>query len=160
MARPYPRTVSKTWWLKRWPYRIFMLRELSAVFVAAYVVLLLVLVTKVHDGASAFEGYLDTLQSPGLIGFHVVALLFVMLHAITWFQGGAQRAPDPPRRGASAASSDHRCQLRWLAGGERCGCRHLPALSAEGLLCADQTNRSSGRCSPLAAWWRRCWCRS
>ena len=112
MARPYPRTVSKTWWLKRWPYRIFMLRELSAVFVAAYVVLLLVLVTKVHDGASAFEGYLDTLQSPGLIGFHVVALLFVMLHAITWFQAvpkglpirrGEERVPPAAIIGASYA---------------------------------------------------------
>ncbi len=93
MARPYPRSVSNTWWLKRWPYRIFMLRELSAVFLAAYVVLLLVLVTKVHDGAAAFEGYLDFLQSPVLIAFHVVALLFVMLHAITWFQAVPKGLP-------------------------------------------------------------------
>ena len=93
MARPYPRTVSNTWWLKRWPYRIFMLRELSAVFVAAYVVLLLLLVTKVHDGAAAFEGYLDFLQSPLLIAFHVVALLFVMLHVITWFQAVPKGLP-------------------------------------------------------------------
>ena len=61
--------------------------------VAAYVVLLLVLVTKVHDGASAFEGYLDFLQSPVLIAFHVVALLFVMLHAITWFQAVPKGLP-------------------------------------------------------------------
>ncbi len=110
MARPYPRTVSNTWWLKRWPYRIFMLRELSAVFVAAYVVLLLVLVTKVHDGASAFEGYLDFLQSPVLIAFHVVALLFVMLHGVTWFQAvpkglplrrGEERVPPALMIGAS-----------------------------------------------------------
>ncbi len=112
MARPYPRTVSNTGWLKRWPYRIFMLRELSAVFVAAYVVLLLVLVTKVHDGASAFERYLDFLQSPVLIAFHVVALLFVMLHAITWFQAvpkglplrrGEERVPPAAIIGASYA---------------------------------------------------------
>ncbi len=112
MARPYPRTVSNTWWLKRWPYRIFMLRELSAVFVAAYVVLLLLLVTKVHDGASAFEGYLDFLQSPVLIAFHVVALLFVMLHDFTWFQAvpkglpirrGEERVPPAAIIGASYA---------------------------------------------------------
>ncbi len=112
MARPYPRTVSYTWWLKRWPYRIFMLRELSAVFVAAYVVLLLVLVMKVHDGAAAFQDYLDFLQSPVLIAFHVVALLFVILHAITWFQAvpkglplrrGEERVPPALMIGASYA---------------------------------------------------------
>ncbi len=116
MANPYPRTVSRTWWLKRWPYRIFMLREMSAVFVAAYVVLLLVLVTKVHDGAAAFEGYLDFLQSPLLIAFHVVALLFVMLHVITWFQAvpkglplrrGEERVPPVLMIGAS--------YVGWLA---------------------------------------------
>jgi len=93
MARPYPRTVSNIWWLKRWPYRIFMLRELSSVFLAAYVVLLLVLVTKVHDGAKEFAGYLDFLQSPVLIAFHVVALLFVLLHTVTWFQAVPKGLP-------------------------------------------------------------------
>lgn len=110
MARPFPRTVSKTWWLDRWPYRIFMLRELSAVFVAAYVVLLLVLVMKVHDGAVAFEDYLDVLQSPLLIAFHLVAFLFALLHTITWFQAvpkglplrrGEERVPPQLLIGAS-----------------------------------------------------------
>lgn len=93
MARPYPRIVSNTWWLKRWPYRIFMLRELSAVLLAAYVVLLLVLVTKVHDGVAAFQDYRDLLQSPVLIAFHVVALLFALLHTVTWFQAVPKGLP-------------------------------------------------------------------
>ncbi len=93
MGRPYPRRVSNTWWLERWPYRIFMLRELSAVFTAVYVVLLLVLATKVHDGAVAFEDYLDVLQSPVLIAFHGVALLFALLHSVTWFQASASALP-------------------------------------------------------------------
>jgi fumarate reductase subunit C len=97
MAKPYPRAVSNTWWLKRWPYRIFILRELSALFLAAYVVLLLVLVSKVHDGAKAFEDYLNVLQSPLLIAFHVVALLFMLLHTVTFFQ--AMPKGLPMRRG-------------------------------------------------------------
>jgi fumarate reductase subunit C len=110
MARPYPRTVSNIWWLKRWPYRIFMLRELSSVFLAAYVVLLLVLVTKVQDGAKEFADYLDVLQSPVLIAFHAVALLFVLLHTVTWFQAvpkglplrlGEERVPPALMIGAS-----------------------------------------------------------
>ena len=93
MARPYPRAVSNLWWLKRWPYRIFMLRELSAVFASAYVVSLLVLVMKVHDGAEAFQDYLDVLQSQVLIAFHVIALLFALLHTVTWFQAVPKALP-------------------------------------------------------------------
>jgi fumarate reductase subunit C len=81
----YPRQQSNTWYLKRWPYRIFMLREFSAVFLALYMVLLLVLVMKVHDGRSAFENFADTLQSPWFIGLNTIALLFALLHTVTWF---------------------------------------------------------------------------
>jgi fumarate reductase subunit C len=94
---PYPRQRSNTWFLKRWPYRIFMLRELSAVFLAAYTVLLILLVAKVHDGGRAFEDYADTLQSPALIVFNVIALLFSLLHTVTWFQ--AVPTALPLRRG-------------------------------------------------------------
>src|SRR5437016_2002002 len=83
---PAPRQYSNTWFLKRWPYRIYMLRELSAVFLAVYTALMILLVAKVHDGANAFRVYVDTLQSPGLVLFAVVALLFALLHSVTWFR--------------------------------------------------------------------------
>jgi fumarate reductase subunit C len=82
----YPRQASNTWFMTRWPYRIFMLRELSGLFLAGYTVLLLVLVAKVHDGPAAFNSFRDTLRSPGLIIFSCVALLFALLHTVTWFQ--------------------------------------------------------------------------
>lgn len=90
MARPYPRHHSRTWFLARWPYRIFMLRELSVVFMATYMVLLLVLVQRVHDGPTEFEDYLDVLQSPVLIVFHAIAIAFAVLHSVTWFQAVPQ----------------------------------------------------------------------
>lgn len=83
---PYPRQRSATWFLKRWPYARFMLCELSALFLAGYTVLLVVLVAKVHDGERAFADYADTLSSPGLIVFHVVALAFALLHTVTWIR--------------------------------------------------------------------------
>ena len=86
MAKPYPRQHSNTWFLKRWPYRLFMLRELSAVFLAVYVVLMLILVSKVYDGEVAYEHYRDFLQSPLVICFHLVTLAFALLHTATWFQ--------------------------------------------------------------------------
>lgn len=86
MAGPLPRTHSNAWWLKRRTYFVFMMREWSALFVAVYAVLLLVLVSKVQDGAAPFADYVDdVLQSPLMIVFHVVALLFALLHTVTWF---------------------------------------------------------------------------
>lgn len=81
----YPRQQSKVWYLKRWPYRLFILREFSAVFLAFYMVLLLVLVMKVHDGRGSFEAFADTLESPWLLAVNTVALLFALLHTFTWF---------------------------------------------------------------------------
>jgi fumarate reductase subunit C len=72
--------------MTRRPYRIFMLRELSGVFLAGYTILLLVLVMNVHDGPAAFANFRDTLRSPALIVFNALALLFALLHSVTWFQ--------------------------------------------------------------------------
>ena len=81
-----PRIHSQTTWFGRWPYRIFVLRELSAVFLAIYMVLFLLLVQKVHDGPQAAGDYIDFLQNPIVIAFHVIALAFAILHTVTWFQ--------------------------------------------------------------------------
>lgn len=102
VVSPYPRQHSNTWFLKRWPYRIFMLRELSSVFLAAYVVVLLVLVSNVHDGHTAFTGMQQTLKSPGLLAFNSVALLFALLHSVTWFQAVPKALP--LRRGEKQVS--------------------------------------------------------
>jgi fumarate reductase subunit C len=70
-----------------------MLRELSAVFVAAYVVLLLVLVTQVHNGQHALRAFENTLKSPGLLIFTSIALIFALLHTVTWFQAVPKALP-------------------------------------------------------------------
>lgn len=93
VAGPYPRQHSRAWFVKRWPYRLFMLRELSSVFLAAYVVVLLLLVSKVHDGRQAFSGIQQTLRSPGMLVFNSVVLLFALLHSVTWFQAVPKALP-------------------------------------------------------------------
>jgi fumarate reductase subunit C len=80
-----------------------MLRELSAIFLAGYTILLVVLVMKVHDGTNAFRDYAHTLRSPALIAVNIVALLFALLHSVTWFQ--ATPTALPPRHGEGRASS-------------------------------------------------------
>jgi len=83
--KAYVRPMRATWWMQRWPYFIFMLRELSSVFVAAYLVLLLVMIHRVSQGPEAYISFLRSLRSPAAIFFHIVALAFALLHTITWF---------------------------------------------------------------------------
>jgi fumarate reductase subunit C len=74
-----------TWWLKRTPYLLFMLREFTAVFVGAYVALFLVMIRRLNEGQAAYDAFLASLRSPLAILFHVVALAFALFHTITWF---------------------------------------------------------------------------
>ena len=93
MAQPLPRKKSNIWWNRSGPYRIFLLRELSAVFIAIYMILLLVLVQQVRDGADSFQDYLSVLQTPILLVLHVVVLSFALLHTVTWFQAVPKGLP-------------------------------------------------------------------
>jgi fumarate reductase subunit C len=77
--------LSTYWWLGKWPYVKFILRELSSVFVAWFVVYLLLLVRAVAGGADAYRGFLAFAEHPVVLGINIVALLFIVFHAFTWF---------------------------------------------------------------------------
>ena len=62
-----------------------MLRELSSVFVAWFVVYLLLLVNAVHAGNDSYQSFLQWSGRPWVLLLNIVALAFVLLHAITWF---------------------------------------------------------------------------
>ena len=81
----YHRPVSNTWWLKRKSYILFMIRELTSVFVAGYCIFLLVLVYKLTQGADAYGNFMAALQSPISVALHLITLIFVLYHTITWF---------------------------------------------------------------------------
>ena len=85
MSGPYLRKMPWTWWLKRPNYTKFMIREITAVFVALYLVCLLLFVMRLPEGAATMDAHFEALKSPGWITFHVVALLFSLYHTITWF---------------------------------------------------------------------------
>jgi len=82
---PYRRTMPMTWWLRNRAYFLFMMRELTSVLIAVYLVLLLVMVRRLGQGREAYEAYLQFLSTPGMLVFHIVALGFALFHAITWF---------------------------------------------------------------------------
>jgi len=79
----YPK-LPPTWWLRRPAYFRFMLRELSSVFIAIFLVVLLVQLHQLARGPEAYAAFLETLRSPGWIVFHVVALAFALYHSVTW----------------------------------------------------------------------------
>ncbi|MCI0453475.1 MAG: fumarate reductase subunit C [Candidatus Dadabacteria bacterium] len=83
--KPYHRHVANTWWLKRLPYFLFIVRELTSVFVAAYSVFLLFVIYKIGQGPEAYEGVIELLKSPVVIILHVIVLGFAVYHSITWF---------------------------------------------------------------------------
>jgi fumarate reductase subunit C len=79
-----PRT-STYWWVKRGSYFAFILRELSSVFIAWFVVYFLLLVRAVGQGENSYQQFLDWSASPGILLLNLVSLFFVVFHAITWF---------------------------------------------------------------------------
>jgi fumarate reductase subunit C len=81
----YRPPVSKLWWLRRRSYMLFVLRELSSVFTAWFAVFLLLFVRAVGDDKAAYERFLDWAANPFVVALNVVAVAFVGLHAITWF---------------------------------------------------------------------------
>lgn len=83
-ARYYRRPMPLLWWTRRRSYTIFLLRELSSLFVGLFVVELLLLVGAVVRGPAAYEDLLDTMAHPAMIVLNVVALAFLLLHTITF----------------------------------------------------------------------------
>jgi fumarate reductase subunit C len=83
--RFYRRPMSIWWWTRKRTYFVFVMRELSSVFIAWFVVYLLLLLRAVGDGATAYRDFLDWASSSWVVGLNVVALLFVALHVVTWF---------------------------------------------------------------------------
>lgn len=83
--RWYRPHVSVYWWLGQWQYLKFILRELSSVFVAVFVVITLLQLRALHNGPVAYARFEHWLQTPAAIALNLVSLFFVLLHTITWF---------------------------------------------------------------------------
>ncbi len=101
--RWYRRRVSVYWWLGEWHYLKFILREISSVFVAVFVIETLLLIHAVRQGSVAYEHYLQCMGNPAILLLNVISLFFVVFHTITWFnlapsampvRLGGKRVPD------------------------------------------------------------------
>ncbi|MGW0735347.1 hypothetical protein [Streptomyces sp. NPDC002851] len=90
-SQMYVRPVPTLWWLRRRAYLVFVLRELSSVFIAWFVVYLLLLAGAVAGGPAEYERFQEWSGHWWVVLVNVIALLFVLLHTVTWF-GLAPRA--------------------------------------------------------------------
>ena len=111
--RWYRPRMSVYWWLRSGPYRVFMLREVSCIFVAWFVVYLLLLVNAVTQGDESYQQFLSWSASGGMVLLNIVTLLFVVFHAVTWFnlapqamavRVGGKRVPDVLISGSNHAA--------------------------------------------------------
>ena len=86
-AKPkqYIRPMPVGWWLHNRQLVLFMVREITAVFVALYALFLICVLERAGGGRDAFHHFFQALKSPGMIVFHLVTLAFVAYHSITWF---------------------------------------------------------------------------
>jgi succinate dehydrogenase subunit C len=101
--RWYRPHVSVYWWLGEWHYLKFILRELSSVFVAIFVIEALFMLNALHDGPEAYAHFQQCMRNPLVIVLNLVSFLFVVFHTITWFnlapsampvRFGGKRLPD------------------------------------------------------------------
>jgi fumarate reductase subunit C len=83
--RWYRPRVSTWWWLGSWPYTRFILREISSVFVAYFVALILLQLYFIEQGPGAYDSFQQFMKEPVLVFFNWIAFAFILYHSITWF---------------------------------------------------------------------------
>jgi len=83
--RWYRRRMSVWWWLKNRAYSMFVLRELTSVFVAFFAMLYLWQLRALAAGPDAYARFVARLKTPLFLTVDTVALVFVLFHTISWF---------------------------------------------------------------------------
>jgi fumarate reductase subunit C len=82
--RPYMRPMAG-WWRKNPFFLRYMLREGTALAVAAYAFVLLAGLVCLSRGEAAYNGWLQTLTNPLSILLHLLMLALMIYHSWSWF---------------------------------------------------------------------------
>ena len=85
LPRTYHTRVSTYWWLARARYFKFILREASSVFVAWTVVITLIGIRALSRGQADYAAFEQWMRSPLLLFLNTISFLFILFHAVTWF---------------------------------------------------------------------------
>ena len=90
--KPYVRPMTG-WWRKNPFFIEYMVHEGTAVFVAAYALILLVSLFVLCEGEAAWNKWLGFLTRPLSIAMHFVILLAYLYHTWTWFNNMPRTMP-------------------------------------------------------------------
>ncbi len=93
MTGPYRPKPKWAWFMQRPGYIRFMIRELTAVLIGAYLIFLLVLLSKLGRGEASFTALLELCDSVWMYLLHMAALIAAVWHTITWFNATPQALP-------------------------------------------------------------------
>jgi fumarate reductase subunit C len=116
LPKTFRSRVSTYWWLGRWSYLKFILREISSVFIAWFVIMTLLQISALKRGPASYMEFEGWLRSPMVVALNAASLFFVIFHAVTWFnlspkamviRVGGKRIPD-----VLIAAPNH---IAWLA---------------------------------------------
>ena len=84
--RWYRPRVSTYWWMKRWSYFTFILRELSSIFIAWFIVFTLLQVRALNNSENSYRHFQEYVaKNPFVLGLNLVSFVFVLIHTVTWF---------------------------------------------------------------------------
>jgi len=83
----------RRWYLKNPRFIRYMLRELTAVFLAAYALGLLAGLVALVRGPDAWASFVSFLGSPVSLVLHGVIGLAALYNTVTWFQVSPKAAP-------------------------------------------------------------------
>lgn len=83
--RPYLRAQAPRWWAHP-PYLGYFMRELTGVGIALYAAILFVGLVCLWRGPDAFAAYQRALASPISLLVHLLLLVVMLYHVVTWFQ--------------------------------------------------------------------------
>ena len=72
------------WWLQKFAYGKFILRELTSLAVGYAAVLLMIEIWVLSEGQEAYTRFQELLVSPAMLIFNGVALLLLLFHSVTW----------------------------------------------------------------------------
>ncbi len=85
MKARYQTPLPWSWFTQRLSYRRFMAREATSVFLAGYLVYLIVWIYRVGQGPEGLAAAIDSARHPLTVAMHILALVAALFHSITWF---------------------------------------------------------------------------
>ncbi len=85
MKARYQTPLPWSWFLQRPSYRRFMAREATSVFLAGYLVYLIVWIYRIGQGPEGLAVAIDSARHPITVAMHLLAFAAALYHSITWF---------------------------------------------------------------------------